>query len=152
MLTERARAIRGKKLIELLLSGNVFASELPQRLGLSIPELTELQSDPQIHAQLGALRQLDRWRERLMSDRWRMRAIARLTEIIEDRTAAADTVRRACVDLLALQLPEDRPPAATRRGAGAVLDDPASLAEARRVLEKAGRADDPEGEMDEQGS
>jgi hypothetical protein len=138
MLTQRKRTIRGAKLIRLLLDGNTTTPEIADKMAISQAEVAELMEDPQILRQLKAMRQMDRWRERLMSDRWRTTAIWRLSQMAE-REEHAETARRACVDLLKVQTPDERIAATRQKQAASMLSNEQFLTEAQAMLGEIGR-------------
>ena len=138
MLTQRKRTIRGAKLIQLLLDGNTTTTEIPGKMAISQDDVAELLEDPQILRQLKSMRQMDRWRERLLSDRWRTTAIWRLSQMAQNEEHA-ETARRACVDLLKVQTPDERIAEARQKQAATMLSNEQFLKEAQAMLGEIGR-------------
>jgi len=138
MLTQRKRTIRSAKLIRLLLDPNTTTTEIPGKMAISQDDVAELMEDPQIVRQLKSMRQMDRWRERLMSDRWRTTAIWRLSQMAQGEEHA-ETARRACVDLLKVQTPDERIAEARQKQAATMLSNEQFLIEAQAMLGEIGR-------------
>lgn len=93
----------------------------PGALGAMTPDdLAAWLAQPAVRARIAALCELGEMQSRLVTSRFRATAVSRLLSIATDDNASAETVRRACVDLLKLDRP-DRPAAAPPVAAVAIV-------------------------------
>jgi hypothetical protein len=131
---------RPRSLMEDLIAAQHDLLSLAREHGLDFEALSAWANDPANVARVRGLCLLADMQAQLLLSRYHVHAVSRLVQLIGDQNAD-DLSRRACVDLLKLDLTGDGAPLPAG-GAGDATDDQADLDSLRREL--FGATDEPQ--------
>jgi hypothetical protein len=104
-MKRQSKKRRAAAMVSKLYECEADLSEVAGEMGMSLSQLSDLLSDAEVMGRIDRLREMSQLRSELFASRYRHHAVATLLRLMQseaDTGAGAETIRKACADVLKL--------------------------------------------------
>lgn len=108
MKANKLSDVRRRRIVQMVYDGGADAEQLAKSMKVSLERLAEWAMDDRMQSTLRGLRILADMQTQMILSRYRLTAAARLAKMA-DQEEGSELSRKACVDLLRMNLLEDGP-------------------------------------------